>query len=297
MQECSQLFSPLGPTFNDPRFDDTPEVAYEGAVLKQIMGLRARIEDAGNHAPGQRVDYISDIDETTVTLFAVGSTPTLPVLAVDTDGDGICDDVNPALVPTSGMVMMPNEALAVAHGAADRLRRGRLHRRRGPSSPACATRSVKRRSRRLRRRSARRRHRRDVRAAGLRQGQADLLGAADPRSRCVRRIPRRLGEPSARGPGLRGRARRRPRRQPHGQLPAAHLHRSRRRQVQRVHAGRDRLHGQARRHRHGHRGLDLYRAASRRQSRHLPEIGRGARPGASSSSATAASLCRFVRGF
>jgi len=110
--ECSQLFGPLGPTVVDPI--DGPEVAFEGAVMKQIMGLRARIEDGGNHAPGQRVDYISDIDETTVTLFAVGSTPGLPVLAVDTNGDGTCDDVNPTLVPTSGMVVMSNQALALA---------------------------------------------------------------------------------------------------------------------------------------------------------------------------------------
>lgn len=111
--ECSHLFSPLGPTFNDPV--NGPEAAYDGAVMKQIMGLRARIEDHGNHAPGQRVDYISDVDETTVTLFAVGNTSSpLPVLAVDTDGDGICDDVNPALVPTSGTVVMPDDALAIA---------------------------------------------------------------------------------------------------------------------------------------------------------------------------------------
>ncbi|HEX9101574.1 MAG TPA: hypothetical protein VF997_05185 [Polyangia bacterium] len=111
--ECSLLFGPLGPTVVDPI--NGPEVAYEGAVMKQIMGLRARIEDGGNHAAGQRVDYISDIDETTVTLFAVatGSSP-LPVLAVDTDGDGKCDDVNPTLVPTSGMVVMSNQALALA---------------------------------------------------------------------------------------------------------------------------------------------------------------------------------------
>ncbi len=114
---CSQPFGPLGPTFLDPAHDNTPEAAFEGATLKQIMGLRARIEDHGNHAPGQRVDYISDIDESTVTLFAVGIVApavTLPVLAVDTDGDGICDDVNPNLVPTSGTIAMPNEALALA---------------------------------------------------------------------------------------------------------------------------------------------------------------------------------------
>ncbi|HXU71055.1 MAG TPA: hypothetical protein VN947_17090 [Polyangia bacterium] len=114
--ECSQSFGPLGPTDIDPQFDNTPEAAYEGAVMKQAIGLRARIEDHGNHVPGQRVDYFSDIDETTVTLYAVGivaPATTLPVLAVDTNGDGFCDDVNPALQPTSGMISMPDEALAL----------------------------------------------------------------------------------------------------------------------------------------------------------------------------------------
>lgn len=110
--ECSHLFSPLGDPTDTP---NGPEVASEGAVMKQIMGLRARIEDHGNFEPGQRVEYISDIDETTVTLFAVGNVSSpLPVLAVDTNGDDICDDVNPALVPTSGTVVMPDQALAIA---------------------------------------------------------------------------------------------------------------------------------------------------------------------------------------
>lgn len=115
--QCSHTLFPLGPVALDPNFDNTPEAAFEGAVLKQAMGLRARIEDRGNHVPGQRVDYFSDIDETTVTLYAVGIVPpatTLPALAVDTDGDGICDDVNPNLVPTSGTIVMPDEALALA---------------------------------------------------------------------------------------------------------------------------------------------------------------------------------------
>jgi hypothetical protein len=110
--ECSHAFGPLGPAAQTA---NGPEVASEGIVMKQIMGLRARIEDHGNRAPGQRPEYISDIDESTVTLFAVGNTSSpLPVLAVDTDGDGICDDVNPSLVPTSGTVVMANQALALA---------------------------------------------------------------------------------------------------------------------------------------------------------------------------------------
>jgi hypothetical protein len=110
--ECSHLFSPLGPATQTA---NGPEVASEGIVMKQIMGLRARIEDHGNRAQGQRPEYISDIDESTVTLFAVGNTSSqLPVLAVDSNGDDICDDVNPSLVPTSGTVVMPNQALALA---------------------------------------------------------------------------------------------------------------------------------------------------------------------------------------
>ena len=103
--ECSNLFSPLGDYVSDG-------TAYEGAVLQQIMTLRARIEDHGNYAPGLTKERYSGIDATSVTLYALPATAGA-VLAVDTNGDSVCDDINPTLIPTSD-VTMSGEALAVA---------------------------------------------------------------------------------------------------------------------------------------------------------------------------------------
>jgi hypothetical protein len=104
--ECSRLFAPLGPV--------TDQVAKEGDVVPQIATLRARIEDHGNYAPGLLQELFSGIDATQVTLFAepasIGGMAS--ILAVDTDGDGVCDDVNPLLIPTVD-VTMPNEALSL----------------------------------------------------------------------------------------------------------------------------------------------------------------------------------------
>ena len=98
--ECSRLFSPLG-----------SESAVEGATVQQVITLRARVEDHGNTAPGLLVERISALDPTSVTLFAIPDSAGA-VLAVDTNGDGECDDVNPTLIPTSN-VMMSGEALAL----------------------------------------------------------------------------------------------------------------------------------------------------------------------------------------
>ena len=99
--ECSQLFSPIG-----------TDAAHDGQVVPQLITLRARIEDHGNEAPGLAVERFSSIDPATVQMFVIhddGQT----VLAVDTDGDTYCDDVNPLLIPTAGPVMMQNEALSL----------------------------------------------------------------------------------------------------------------------------------------------------------------------------------------
>ncbi len=99
--ECSQPFSPLG-----------TDAAHEGQVVPQLITLRARIEDHGNEAPGLAVERVSLIDPTSVQMFVIhddGQT----ALAVDTDGDTYCDEVNPLLIPTAGPVVMQNEALSL----------------------------------------------------------------------------------------------------------------------------------------------------------------------------------------
>jgi hypothetical protein len=110
--KCSQLFSPLGPTF-DRGNGNGPEVAFEGATVPQILGLRARIEDRGNTAPGLDVERYSGILPTSVTLFVLSYAAGNQPLAVDTDGDGACDDINPTLIPTTD-ITMSGEALALA---------------------------------------------------------------------------------------------------------------------------------------------------------------------------------------
>ena len=90
--QCSVSFDPVGAeSLND---GDDP------GADRQILTIKARIEDAGNFASGQLVEYVSDIDHTTVRLVAIPAPAagSAPILAVDSDGDGICDDVNPKLV-------------------------------------------------------------------------------------------------------------------------------------------------------------------------------------------------------
>jgi hypothetical protein len=98
--ECSHTFSPLG-----------PEAAHEGSTVPQIITLRSRIEDHGNWAPGLAFERISGLDPPTVTLFVIPDSAGA-VLAVDTDNDGICDEMNPTLIPTTN-ITMSGEALAL----------------------------------------------------------------------------------------------------------------------------------------------------------------------------------------
>jgi hypothetical protein len=100
--ECSVDFDPVG-----------TDTAKEGTWVQQIVTLRARVEDQGNTAGGIEQLHISKIDPNSVYLFAMPAPTGTEVLAVDTNNDGICDDVNHELVPTSGVVASSNEALSL----------------------------------------------------------------------------------------------------------------------------------------------------------------------------------------
>jgi hypothetical protein len=104
-ESCSALFSPLG--------DD---VATEGKATQLAITLRARVEDHGNTEPGLTVEHVSGIDlspaANAVVMYVIEDDGTTP-LAVDTDADGICDDVNPQLPPTTSIVL-PGEALSLS---------------------------------------------------------------------------------------------------------------------------------------------------------------------------------------
>ncbi len=99
--QCSTLFDPVG----DESADDLK-------IQKQVMTLKAQVEDQGNTAPGLVVTRISGLDGATVQLYVMPEPPGMETpMVVDTDGNGSCDDINPHIMPTSGMVMMSNQAV------------------------------------------------------------------------------------------------------------------------------------------------------------------------------------------
>ncbi|HEY0715314.1 MAG TPA: hypothetical protein VGF45_21720, partial [Polyangia bacterium] len=102
---CSHAFDPVG---NYRGLGDPPN---DGCGVGQLFRMRAQIEDKGNLGTGIRVSPISLVDGITVMAYVLDDT-TQP-LVVDTNGDGICDDVNPLLVPTTKTTPKAGEVLAV----------------------------------------------------------------------------------------------------------------------------------------------------------------------------------------
>jgi len=88
---CSWPFDPVGPDAID-----------DGSIVNQLFDIRARIEDEGNKPLTGTLDFvtISGVDPASVKVLILDDT-TMP-LVVDTSDppDGICDDVNPELIPS-----------------------------------------------------------------------------------------------------------------------------------------------------------------------------------------------------
>ncbi len=101
--ECSREFDPVG--------DDAVDW---GETVPQVFWLRARVEDQGNYGAGLVQERFSLVDQSTVKLYVL-SDVSLP-LVVDTDGDGICDEINPTLTPTT--TPHPGQELLVLNMAA-----------------------------------------------------------------------------------------------------------------------------------------------------------------------------------
>jgi hypothetical protein len=100
--ECSRAFDPLG-----------SDAADDGELVGQLVELRVRTEDIGNgaNAPTGVFIPIAEVDEAEVQFYVLDDSD--GDLLVDTDGDGFCDDVNPALVPTT-VPDAPNELAVVS---------------------------------------------------------------------------------------------------------------------------------------------------------------------------------------
>jgi hypothetical protein len=102
---CSWAFDPLG---DYRRPGDMPG---DGCAVPQVFDLRARIEDAGNRADGLKQAPTAGVDPLTTSLYVLDDTA--QSLVVDVDGDGVCDAINPKLVPTTSPPLQSNQVLAV----------------------------------------------------------------------------------------------------------------------------------------------------------------------------------------
>jgi len=102
---CSFEYDPLSRGIYS---GDAPK---DGCTVPQMFDLRARIEDSGNPANGEKQQPIAGIDPNNTAAYILADT-TQP-LVVDTDGDGNCDVINPKLVPTTTPLTGPKQVLKV----------------------------------------------------------------------------------------------------------------------------------------------------------------------------------------
>jgi hypothetical protein len=101
---CSVIFDPLG-----------SDAADDGEVVGALIEMRVRAEDLGNGAlaPSGVFTPVAGVDAGEVKLFVLDDI-TVP-LVVDTDGDNVCDAINPDLVPTS-VPLATDEAAVLSLG-------------------------------------------------------------------------------------------------------------------------------------------------------------------------------------
>jgi hypothetical protein len=96
--ECSQPFRPLG-----------DESTRDGQTVKQIVTLRGRIADSGNSGPGQQIFLFAGTDPNSAKVSIIP--PANGPLVVDSNGDGICDELNPHLIPTTGPITSSDQSI------------------------------------------------------------------------------------------------------------------------------------------------------------------------------------------
>lgn len=106
--ECSVLFDPVG-----------NNAISDGDLVFPISYVRARVEDRGNVT----ASYKSGLDPESVQVWILRSFDR--ALVVDTDDDGVCDSLNPNVLPGNQMGNIPAVAIDLASvaptGSADYL--------------------------------------------------------------------------------------------------------------------------------------------------------------------------------
>lgn len=89
--QCSLPFDPVG-----------PDAVDDGSVVNQLFDIRARIEDEGNRPQSGTADFvlISKTDPASVKVLILDDTSQPLVVDTTDPPDGLCDDVNPDLIPS-----------------------------------------------------------------------------------------------------------------------------------------------------------------------------------------------------
>ncbi|MEO7668218.1 MAG: hypothetical protein ABIW57_02695 [Polyangia bacterium] len=107
--QCSWAFDPLGDHTIPGNMPD------DNCAVGQVFQLRARAEDDVNGARFLQVAPLATIDPQRIDAYILNDT-TQP-LTVDSDGDGVCDQINPTLVPTTAPPTTSRQVLKVRLGA------------------------------------------------------------------------------------------------------------------------------------------------------------------------------------
>jgi hypothetical protein len=96
--ECSESYDPVG--------EDAPD---DGESVAQLIEFRARIRDLPNTGSTTSTVFVpyAGVDDADLYVLDDSDRP----LIVDSDGDGVCDMINPQIVPTS--VPMSSDEAAV----------------------------------------------------------------------------------------------------------------------------------------------------------------------------------------
>jgi hypothetical protein len=89
---CSWAFDPVG-----------PDAVDDGNLVPQLFDVRVRAEDRGNTPLTGPADFvpIAGVDQGKVQLLLLSNTQRPLVVDTSDPPDGLCDDVNPDLVPTT----------------------------------------------------------------------------------------------------------------------------------------------------------------------------------------------------
>jgi hypothetical protein len=89
--ECSELFDPVG-----------EDSVHDGQTVGTAAEFRGRVEDLSNSTLSHSgtVIFMSEVNESAVDLYILDNTD-VP-LVVDTNDDGVCDEINPDVDPAGG---------------------------------------------------------------------------------------------------------------------------------------------------------------------------------------------------